>query len=60
MVAYVSAMFPVALYFKASNTRITGICDDKYTTTLQMLNKTSYLVFKKYMTSKTRGWFWHL
>jgi hypothetical protein len=38
MVAYVSAMLPVTLYFKAGNTRIACICDDMYTTTLAMLN----------------------
>ncbi len=37
LVAYVSAMLPAAPYFKASDTRIACICDDKYTTTLEML-----------------------
>jgi hypothetical protein len=32
MVAYVSAMLPVTPYLKAGDTRIAGICDDKYST----------------------------
>jgi hypothetical protein len=55
MAAYVSAMLLVTPYFKAGDTRITCICDDKYTTTLEMLNETSDLAFKKYMTRKTQG-----
>ncbi len=60
MVAYVSAMLPVTPYFKAgspASVMIASICDDKYTTTLKMLNETSDLAFKKYLTSKTQGWF---
>jgi hypothetical protein len=57
MVAYVSAILPVNQYFKAGDTRIAGICDDKYTMTLEMLNETSDLAFKKYLTRKTQGWF---
>jgi hypothetical protein len=34
-------MLPVTPYFKASDTRIAGNCDDKH-----MLNKTSNLAFK--------------
>jgi hypothetical protein len=53
MVVYVSAMLPVTPYFKAGDTRIASICDDKCTTTLEMLNETSDLAFKKYPTRKT-------
>ncbi len=33
-------------------------CSTSKTTTLEMLNETSDMVFKAYLTSKTQGWFW--
>ncbi len=37
LVAYAAAMLPVAPYLKAGDSRIAGICDNQYTTTLEML-----------------------
>ncbi len=50
-------MLPVAPYFRAGDSRIAGICHNQYTTTLEMLTKTSDKVFKSYLTRKTQGWF---
>ena len=57
LVAYAAALLPVAPYFKAGDSRIAGICDNQYTTTLEMLTETSDKAFKSYLTRKTQGWF---
>ncbi len=57
LVAYAAAVLPVASYFKAGDSRIACICDNQYTTTLEMLTETSDKDFKSYLTRKTQGWF---
>ena len=57
LVAYTAAFLPVAPYFQATDARIAGVCDDKYSATLEMLEETSDEAFKVYMTRKTQGWF---
>ena len=57
LVAYITAFLPVALFFKNSDTRIAGICDDQYTSTLDILKETRDDAFKSYLTRKTQGWF---
>jgi hypothetical protein len=57
LVAYAAALLPVAPYFKAGDSRIAGISDNQYTTTLEMLTETNDKDFKSYLTRKTQGWF---
>ena len=49
-----AAYLPVASFFRASDTRVTGICDDQYTATLEMLQETDDDKFKMYLTSTVR------
>jgi hypothetical protein len=58
LVAYTAALLPVAPYFKAGDSRIAGISDNQYTTTLEMLTEANDKDFKSYLTCKTQGWFW--
>ena len=57
LVAYIAVFLPVAPYFRANDGRISGVCDDQYTATLERLEETSDERFKGYMTRKTQGWF---
>ena len=57
LVAYLAAFLPVAPFFKNNDTRIAGICDDQYTSTLDILKETGDDAFRAYMTRKTQGWF---
>jgi hypothetical protein len=57
LIAYFAGFLPVAPYFKANDGRISGVCDDQYTATLERLEETSDERFKGYMTRKTQGWF---
>ena len=57
LVAYIAAFLPVTPFFKNSDTRIAGICDDQYTSTLDILKETGDDAFRSYMTRKTQGWF---
>jgi hypothetical protein len=52
-----SAYFPVAPFFRASDTRVTYVCDDQYTATLEMLQETDDDKFKMYLTRKVIAWF---
>ncbi len=51
-IAYITAHLPVAPFFRASDTRVTGICDYQYTATLEMLQETDDDKFKMYLTRK--------
>ena len=53
----IAAFLPVAPFFKNNDTRIAGICDDQYTSTLDILKETGDDAFRAYMTCKTQGWF---
>ncbi len=44
-------------YFRANDGRISSVCDDQYTATLERLEETGDEVFKLYKTRKTQGWF---
>jgi hypothetical protein len=57
LVAYIVAFLPTAPYFKSSDSRISAVCDDQYSSMLAMLEETADESFKDYMTSKTHGWF---
>ena len=57
LVAYLAAFLRVAPFFKNNDTRIAGICDDQYTSTLDILKETGDDAFRAYMTRKTQGWF---
>ncbi len=57
LIAYMAAHLPVAPFFRASDTRVTGICDDQYTATLEMLQETDDNNFKMYLTRKVIAWF---
>ncbi len=57
LIAYMAAYLPVAPFFRASDTRVTGVCDDQYTATLKMLQETDNNKFKMYLTSKVIAWF---
>ncbi len=46
-----------APYFRANDGRISGVCYDQYTATLERLEETSDEAFKLYVTRKTQGWF---
>jgi hypothetical protein len=57
LVAYIAVFLPVATYFRANDGRISGVCDDQYSATLERLEETCDDAFKLYMTRKTQGWF---
>ena len=57
LIAYLAGFLPVAPYFRANDGRISGVCDDQYTATLERLEETSDDNFKRYLTRKTQGWF---
>ena len=57
LVAYIAAFLPIAPYFKANDCRISGVCDDQYTATLELLEETGDEAYKLYITRKTQGWF---
>jgi hypothetical protein len=61
VIAYMAAFLPVAPLFKASDTMITGICDDQYAATLEMLQEMEDKKFKKILDPQTQrkvqGWF---
>ena len=57
LVAYIAAFFPTAPYFKSNDGQISAVCDDQYSSTLAMLEKTADKAFKVDMTRKTQGWF---
>jgi hypothetical protein len=57
LVAYIAAFLPTAPYFKSSDSRISAVCDDQYSSTLAMLEETADETFMAYMTRKTQGWF---
>ncbi len=46
LIAYMAAYLPVAPFSRASDTRVTGVCDDQYTATLEMLQETDDDRFK--------------
>jgi hypothetical protein len=52
-----AAFLPVAPFFRASDTRVTGVCDDQYTATLEMLQETDDDKFKMHLTRKVIAWF---
>jgi hypothetical protein len=52
-----AAYFAVAPFFRASDTRVTSVCDDQYTDTLEMLQETDDYKFKMYLTRKVIAWF---
>ncbi len=57
LIAYTAAYLPVAPFFRASDTRVTGVCDDQYTATLEMLQETDDDKFKMNLTRKVIAWF---
>jgi hypothetical protein len=57
LIAYMAAYLPVAPFFRASDTSVTGVCDDQYTATLEMLQETDDDKFKMYLTRKVIAWF---
>jgi hypothetical protein len=57
LIAYLAAYLPVAPFFRASDTRVTCVCDDQYTATLEMLQETDDDKFKMYLTRKVIVWF---
>ena len=57
LVAYIAAFLPVAPYFRANDGRISGVCDEQYTATLELLEETPDEAFKLYVTRKTQAWF---
>jgi hypothetical protein len=57
LIAYLAVFLPVAPYFRANDGRISGVCDEQYTATLERLEETGDDAFKVYLTRKTVGWF---
>jgi hypothetical protein len=57
LIAYLAGFLPVAPYFRANDGRISGVCDEQYTATLERLEETGDDAFKLYLTRKTQGWF---
>jgi hypothetical protein len=53
-IAYIAVFLPVAPYFRANDGRISGVCDDQYTATLESLEETGDEEIKLYLTSKTQ------
>ncbi len=47
----------VSTLFKSNDCQISAVCDDQYSSTLEMLEETANEAFKVYMTRKTLGWF---
>jgi hypothetical protein len=52
-----AAFLPVAPCFRASDTMFTGVCDDQYTATLEIIQETDDDKFKVYLTCKVIAWF---
>jgi hypothetical protein len=52
LVAYIAVFLPVAPYFRANDGRISGICDDQYTATLESLEETCDEAIKLYLTHR--------
>ena len=57
LIAYIAVFLPVAPYFRANGGRISGVCGNQYTATLESLEETSDEEIKLYLTRKTQGWF---
>ena len=57
LIAYLAVFLPVAPYFRANDGRISGVCDDQYTATLERLEETGDEAFKLYVTRKIQAWF---
>jgi hypothetical protein len=59
LVAYLAAFLPIAQYYRAADVtvRISCVCDEQYTATLERLQETGDEAFKLYMTCKVQGWF---
>jgi hypothetical protein len=58
LIAYLAGFLPVAPYFRANDGRISSVCDDQYTATLERLEETGDDAFKLYLTRKTQHqWF---
>jgi hypothetical protein len=57
LIAYLAVFLPVAPYFRANDGRISGVCDEQYTATLERLEETGDEAFKLYVTRKTQAWF---
>jgi hypothetical protein len=57
LIAYMVAYLPVTSFFWASDTRVTGVCDDQYTATLEKLQETNDDKFKMNLTRKVIAWF---
>ncbi len=57
LIAYLAGFLPVAPYYRANDGRISGVCDDQYTATLERLEQTNDDDIKGYLTRKTQGWF---
>ena len=57
LIAYLAVFLPVAPYFRANDGRISGVCDEQYTATLERLEETGDDAFKLYVTRKTQAWF---
>lgn len=57
LIAYIAAQLPAAPFYRANDRRVTGICDDQYTSTLETLQETDDEKFKDYLTRKTQAWF---
>jgi hypothetical protein len=57
LVAYIAALLPSARFYQARDSRIAGICDEQYTSTLETLHKTDDEKFKdsSYLTRKTQA-----
>jgi hypothetical protein len=55
LIAYIAVFLPVAPYFRSNDSRISGVCDDQYTATLERLEETCDEAFKLYLTRKTQG-----
>ncbi len=56
LIAFMAAFLPVAPFFRASGTRVTGVCDDQYTATLEMIQETDDK-FNIYFIRKVIAWF---
>ncbi len=57
LIAYMAAYLPVAPFIRASDTRVTGVCDYQYTATLEMLQESDDDKFMMYLTRKVIAWF---
>jgi hypothetical protein len=51
--SYIAAFLAIAPFFRASDARMTGVCDDRHTSTIKIMQESYDNKFKVYLTRKS-------